>query len=85
MRVLTSLPRGGPVTVTHPDIERFFMTIPAACQLIMPAAVIVKRGETFVLDMGEPNKIHYLAERMIRLSGRDVKIGKQAPGRRPTR
>jgi FlaA1/EpsC-like NDP-sugar epimerase len=63
--------RGGPVTVTHPQIERFFMTIPEACQLIMQAAVIGDGGEIFVLDMGEPVKIRYLAEQMIRLSGRE--------------
>lgn len=63
--------RGGPVTVTHPEIERFFMTIPEACQLIMQAAAIGEGGETFVLDMGQPVKIRYLAEQMIRLSGRE--------------
>jgi FlaA1/EpsC-like NDP-sugar epimerase len=63
--------QGGPVTVTHPDIERFFMTIPEACQLIMQAAVIGDGGEIFVLDMGDPIKIRYLAEQMIRLSGRE--------------
>jgi FlaA1/EpsC-like NDP-sugar epimerase len=63
--------RGGPLTVTHPEIERFFMTIPEACQLIMQAAVIGDGGEIFVLDMGEPVKIRYLAEQMIRLSGRE--------------
>jgi len=62
--------QGGPVTVTHPEIERFFMTIPEACQLIMQAAVIGEGGEIFVLDMGEPIKVRYLAEQMIRLSGR---------------
>jgi len=63
--------RGGPVTVTHPSIERFFMTIPEACQLIMQAAVIGEGGEVFVLDMGKPIKIRYLAEQMIRLAGRE--------------
>ncbi len=62
--------RGGPVTVTDPDIERFFMTIPEACQLIMQAAAIGQGGEIFVLDMGEAVKISYLAEQMIRLSGK---------------
>jgi FlaA1/EpsC-like NDP-sugar epimerase len=62
--------RGGPVTVTHPQIERFFMTIPEACQLIMQAAAIGQGGEIFVLDMGEPVKIAYLADQMIRLSGK---------------
>ncbi len=60
---------GGPVTVTHPEVKRFFMTIPEACQLIMQAAAIGAGGEVFVLDMGEPVKITYLAEQMIRLSG----------------
>lgn len=70
-RFQQQIERGGPVTVTHPDIERFFMTIPEACQLIMQAAAIGTGGETFVLDMGEPVKIRYLAEQMIRLSGRE--------------
>ncbi len=63
------LEQGGPLTLTHPDMERFFMTIPEACQLIMQAAAIGHGGEIFVLDMGEPVRIRYLAEQMIRLSG----------------
>ncbi|MCU7828634.1 MAG: polysaccharide biosynthesis protein [Candidatus Thiodiazotropha sp. (ex Myrtea sp. 'scaly one' KF741663)] len=61
---------GGPVTVTDQRMERYFMTIPEACQLIMQTVVLGNGGEIFVLDMGEPVKIGYLAEQMIRLSGR---------------
>lgn len=60
---------GGPVTVTHPEITRFFMTIPEAAQLILQASIMGQGGEIFVLDMGEPIKIRYLAEQMIKLTG----------------
>lgn len=60
---------GGPVTVTHPEVSRFFMTIPESCQLILQAAVLGKGGEIFVLDMGEPVRVKFLAEQMIRLAG----------------
>jgi len=61
---------GGPVTVTDPQMERYFMTIPESCQLIMQAAVMGKGGEIFVLDMDKPVRIGFLADQMIRLSGR---------------
>ena len=70
--------KGGPVTVTHPEISRFFMTIPEASQLILQAAFLGKEGEILVLDMGEPIKIRYLAEQMIKLAEKvpeqDIKI-----------
>jgi FlaA1/EpsC-like NDP-sugar epimerase len=70
--------RGGPITVTHPEIERFFMTIPEASRLVLQAGLMGRGGEVFVLDMGDPVKITELARDMIRLSGfiegRDIEI-----------
>ncbi len=67
--------KGGPVTVTHPDIIRYFMLIPEACKLVIEAGTIGQGGEIYVFDMGQPVKIADLAQRMIRLSGaRNVKI-----------
>ncbi|PKF71159.1 hypothetical protein CW360_09360 [Pseudomonas fluvialis] len=65
--------RGGPVTVTHPNITRYFMTIPEAAQLVIQAGSLGEGGDVFVLDMGEPVKIAVLAEKMIHLSGLTVR------------
>ncbi|BBI65095.1 hypothetical protein HSBAA_64010 [Vreelandella sulfidaeris] len=61
--------KGGPITVTHPDITRYFMTIPEAAQLVIQASGMATGGDVFVLDMGKPVKIVELATRMVKLSG----------------
>jgi FlaA1/EpsC-like NDP-sugar epimerase len=76
---------GGPVTVTHSEITRFFMTIPEACQLVLEAAFMGKGGEIFIFDMGSPVKIYDLAKQMISLSGfiPDQEIKIEVTGLRP--
>ncbi len=77
--------KGGPVTITHPDIIRYFMTIPEACQLVLEAGAMGKGGEIFIFDMGEPVKIMDLAIKMIKLAGYipDKQIGIKITGLRP--
>ncbi|WPV64442.1 nucleoside-diphosphate sugar epimerase/dehydratase [Chitinophaga sp. LS1] len=70
-RFKQQLEKGGPLTVTHPEITRYFMTIPEACQLVLEAGAMGQGGEIFVFDMGQPVKIAHLARKMILMSGRE--------------
>ena len=70
----TLIERGGPVTITHPDATRYFMTTPEACQLVLHSIILDGAGDVFVLDMGKPVKILDVAQKMIELAGSDVEI-----------
>ena len=71
---------GGPITLTHPEIIRYFMTIPEAAQLVLQAATLTKGGDLFLLDMGEPVRIKDLAEQMVRLSGLSLRDSQNSSG-----
>ena len=72
--------KGGPITLTHPEIIRFFMTIPEAAQLVLQAAVLARGGDLFLLDMGEPVRILDLAKQMVRLSGLSLRDAQHPEG-----
>jgi FlaA1/EpsC-like NDP-sugar epimerase len=84
-RFRDQIKKGGPLTVTHPEITRYFMTIPEACQLVLEAGAMGNGGEIFIFDMGESVKIVDLAKKMIQLSGLqlDVDINIKFTGLRP--
>ena len=84
-RFLEQISRGGPVTVTHPDVTRYFMLLPEAVELVLQAGAVAKHGETLILDMGEPIKIVNLARQLIFMTGHvpDVDIAISFTGLRP--
>ena len=71
---------GGPITLTHPEIIRYFMTIPEAASLVLQASVLARGGDVFLLDMGEPVRIKALAEQMVRLSGLSLRDSEHPDG-----
>jgi len=79
-RFRAQIKNGGPITVTHPDVTRFFMSIPEATQLVLQASAMASKGEVFVLDMGEPIRVADLAKHMVSLSGMSVRDGDNPAG-----
>lgn len=79
-RFMAQIESGGPVTLTHRDVTRYFMTIPEAAQLVIQAGAMAKGGDVFVLDMGQPVRIIDLAESMIRLSGLSLRDDENPDG-----
>jgi FlaA1/EpsC-like NDP-sugar epimerase len=79
-RFREQIARGGPITLTHPDVTRYFMTIPEAAQLVIQAGAMARGGDVFLLDMGEPVRIMELARRMVQLSGLRVKDDENPDG-----
>ena len=71
---------GGPITLTHPEIIRYFMTISEAASLVLQASVLAQGGDVFLLDMGDPVRIKHLAEQMVRLSGLSVRDSEHPDG-----
>ena len=80
MPVRKQIRAGGPITLTHPEIIRYFMTIPEAAQLVLQAATLSQGGDLFLLDMGEPVRIKDLAEQMVRLSGLSLRDAQNPSG-----